>query len=99
MVPKHDGSVGSAAMIDTSLHEEAIGLTQDLIRVDSSNPPGNETPAALVLKNYLEANGLECELVARDPDRANLVARIPGNGTGNRTVQIDAIAQLSVIEE
>jgi acetylornithine deacetylase/succinyl-diaminopimelate desuccinylase-like protein len=69
-------------MIDTSLHEEAIRLTQDLIRVDSSNPPGNETPAALVLKNYLEANGLECELVARDPDRANLVARIPGNGTG-----------------
>ena len=69
-------------MIDTSLHEEAISLTQDLIRVDSSNPPGNETPAALVLKSYLEANGLECELVARDPDRANLVARIPGNGTG-----------------
>ena len=69
-------------MIDTSLHQEAISLTQDLIRVDSSNPPGNETPAALVLKNYLEANGLECELVARDPDRANLVARIPGNGTG-----------------
>ena len=69
-------------MIDTTLHEEAIGLTRDLIRVDSSNPPGNETPAALVLKDYLEANGLECELVARDPDRANLVARIPGNGTG-----------------
>jgi acetylornithine deacetylase/succinyl-diaminopimelate desuccinylase-like protein len=69
-------------MIDTALHEEAIGLTRDLIRVDSSNPPGNETPAALVLKQYLEANGLECELVARDPDRANLVARIPGNGTG-----------------
>ena len=69
-------------MIDTALHEEAISLTRDLVRVDSSNPPGNETPAALVLKRYLEANGLECELVARDPDRANLVARIPGNGTG-----------------
>jgi acetylornithine deacetylase/succinyl-diaminopimelate desuccinylase-like protein len=69
-------------MIDASLHEEAISLTRDLIRVDSSNPPGNETPAAMVLKEYLEANGLECELIARDPDRANLVARIPGNGTG-----------------
>jgi len=69
-------------MIDTALHEEAISLTRDLVRVDSSNPPGNETPAALVLKRYLEANGLECELVARDPDRANLVARIPGKGTG-----------------
>jgi acetylornithine deacetylase/succinyl-diaminopimelate desuccinylase-like protein len=69
-------------MIDASLHREAISLTQDLIRVDSSNPPGNETPAALVLKRYLESNGLDCELVARDPDRANLVARIPGKGSG-----------------
>src|SRR4029078_9692163 len=69
-------------MLDRALQEEAISLTRDLVRVDSSNPPGNETPAALVLKRYLEANGLECELVARDPDRANLVARIPGKGTG-----------------
>ena len=36
----------------------------------------------MVLKDYLEANGVECELVARDPDRANLVARIPGTGEG-----------------
>ena len=29
-------------MIDTALHEEAISLTRDLVRVDSSNPPGND---------------------------------------------------------
>jgi acetylornithine deacetylase/succinyl-diaminopimelate desuccinylase-like protein len=69
-------------MIDTALQDEAIGLTRDLIQVDTSNPPGNETPAAMVLKAYLEANGVECEIVARDADRANLVARIPGNGSG-----------------
>jgi acetylornithine deacetylase/succinyl-diaminopimelate desuccinylase-like protein len=69
-------------MIDTALQEEAIALTRDLIQVDTSNPPGNETPAAMVLKGYLEANGVECEIVARDANRANLVARIPGNGSG-----------------
>jgi acetylornithine deacetylase/succinyl-diaminopimelate desuccinylase-like protein len=69
-------------MIDTTLRDEAIGLTRDLIQVDTSNPPGNETPAAMVLKRYLEANGVKCEIVARDPDRANLIARIPGNGSG-----------------
>jgi acetylornithine deacetylase/succinyl-diaminopimelate desuccinylase-like protein len=69
-------------MIDASLRDEAVSLACDLIRVDTSNPPGNETPAAMVLKEYLEANGLECELVARDPDRANLVTRIRGKGTG-----------------
>ena len=69
-------------MIDTALQDEAISLTRELIQVDTSNPPGNETPAAMVLKRYLEANGVECEIVARDADRANLVARIPGNGGG-----------------
>jgi acetylornithine deacetylase/succinyl-diaminopimelate desuccinylase-like protein len=69
-------------MIDTALQEEAVALTRELIQVDTSNPPGNETPAAMVLKRYLEANGIECEIVAREASRANLVARIPGNGSG-----------------
>ena len=67
---------------ERDLRDEALELVRDLIRVDTSNPPGRETPAALVLKKYLEANGIECELVARDPDRANLIARIPGTGEG-----------------
>ena len=36
----------------------------------------------MVLRDHLEAAGVTCELVARDPDRANLVARIPGSGGG-----------------
>jgi acetylornithine deacetylase/succinyl-diaminopimelate desuccinylase-like protein len=65
-----------------ALRSEAISLLRDLIRIDTSNPPGRETPAALLLKDYLEAAGIACELVARDPDRANLIARIPGTGEG-----------------
>src|SRR5207237_9322988 len=34
--------------------------------------------AAELLRDYLEANGVRCELIARTPQRANLVARIPG---------------------
>jgi acetylornithine deacetylase/succinyl-diaminopimelate desuccinylase-like protein len=70
-------------MVDErALRDEALGLARDLIRVDTSNPPGRETPAALVLKEYLEASGIECELVAKNPDRANLIARIAGTGEG-----------------
>jgi len=69
-------------MTDPALRDEAAGLLRDLIRVDTSNPPGRETPAAVVLRDYLEANGIACELVARDPERANLIARIPGSGDG-----------------
>jgi acetylornithine deacetylase/succinyl-diaminopimelate desuccinylase-like protein len=69
-------------MDERTLRDEAVELLRDLIRVDTSNPPGRETPAAMVLKRYLEASGLECELIARDPERANLIARIAGSGEG-----------------
>ena len=61
-----------------SLGEEVTDLLQRLIRVDTTNPPGNETAAAELLRDYLEANGVACELIAKVPERANLVARIPG---------------------
>ena len=61
---------------------EVVELLQRLIRVDTTNPPGNETPAAELLRDYLEAAGAECELYARVPERANLVARIRGTGGG-----------------
>ena len=64
------------------LREEATDLLSRLIQVDTTNPPGNETAAAELLRDYLEANGLECELYARTPERANLVARIKGTGGG-----------------
>ena len=61
---------------------EAVGLLQELIRLDTTNPPGNETAAAELLRDYLEAAGVECELHARVPERANLVARIRGREDG-----------------
>lgn len=67
---------------EPALRDEAAALLRELIRIDTTNPPGRETAAASLLQRYLEAHGVECELVARDPDRANLVARIPGTGEG-----------------
>jgi acetylornithine deacetylase/succinyl-diaminopimelate desuccinylase-like protein len=61
-----------------SLREEVTLLLQQLIRLDTVNPPGNETAAAELLRDYLEANGVRCELVGRVPERLNLVARLPG---------------------
>ncbi len=61
---------------------EVTDLLSRLIQIDSTNPPGNETAAAELLRDYLEANGVACELYARVPERANLVARLPGTGDG-----------------
>ena len=69
-------------MATTSLRDEAVGLLQELLRLNTVNPPGNETTAAELLRSYLEDSGVACELYAREPGRANLVARIPGRGDG-----------------
>ena len=69
-----------APMGVTTLRDEVTDLLQRLIRVDTTNPPGNETAAAELLREFLEASGVACELIARAPERANLVARIPGAG-------------------
>lgn len=61
-----------------TLRDEAVGLLQQLLRLNTVNPPGNETLAAELLRDYLEANGVEVELYARSPERANLVARLRG---------------------
>ncbi|HEV2713151.1 MAG TPA: M20/M25/M40 family metallo-hydrolase [Gaiellaceae bacterium] len=71
-------------MATVSLRDEAASLLQQLIRLDTVNPPGNETRVAQHLRGYLEAHGVDCELYAKVPERANLVARIPGNGEGPR---------------
>jgi len=65
-------------MTTATFRDEVTDLLQRLIRVDTTNPPGNETAAAELLREYLEANGVACELIARVPERANLVARLPG---------------------
>jgi acetylornithine deacetylase/succinyl-diaminopimelate desuccinylase-like protein len=70
-------------MTDPSrLHDEVLEVARDLIRLDTTNARepglGNETLCAEYLQDYLARNGVDAELVARDPRRANLVARIPG---------------------
>ena len=61
---------------------DVTDLLQRLIQLDTTNPPGNETLAAELLRDYLEAAGVDCHLYARVPERANLVARIRGRGDG-----------------
>ncbi|HSC50385.1 MAG TPA: M20/M25/M40 family metallo-hydrolase [Gaiellaceae bacterium] len=67
---------------ESSLRNEVTQLLQELIRLDTVNPPGNETQAAELLREYLGDHGVESELYARTPERANLVARLPGRGGG-----------------
>ena len=57
-------------------------LLQQLIRLDTVNPPGNEERVQLHLQRLLERAGFEVELLAAVPGRPNLVARLRGRSDG-----------------
>ena len=63
-----------------SAKAEAIKILTGFIKVDTSNPPGNETKGAEYLKTYLEAEGIPAEIFELEKGRGNLVARLKGNG-------------------
>jgi acetylornithine deacetylase/succinyl-diaminopimelate desuccinylase-like protein len=55
-------------------------LLQQLIRFDTTNPPGNEAACVGFVRSLLEEAGCETQTYAKDPGRPNLVARLQGPG-------------------
>ena len=62
--------------------EETTAWLQELVRIDTSNPPGNERPAAEYMRDVLAHEGIEAEIVGPLPHRSSLVARVRGDGQG-----------------
>ena len=58
-----------------------VELLQQLIRFDTTNPPGNERECAAYISNLLAEAGCGSTIVGRSPDRPNLIARLTGQGT------------------
>lgn len=79
------------------LNDEAMRHFQALVQLDTTDPPGNETRVVDYVKKVLEAEGIPVMVAAKDPARANLIARLKGNGTKrpllimghSDTVQVD----------
>ncbi len=62
------------------IEQETLRHYQALVRLDTTNPPGNETRAVDYVKRVLDAEGIPNLVLALEPDRANLVARLKGSG-------------------
>jgi acetylornithine deacetylase/succinyl-diaminopimelate desuccinylase-like protein len=60
--------------------DETVHRLCDLIKIDTTNPPGNETKAAEYLKAILDKEGIPAKIFEREAGRGNLVARLKGNG-------------------
>jgi len=69
----------ASAQIDLgALQDEAVAWVQQYIRINTINPPGNETRAVEFFAEIFEAEGIEYETVESAPGRGNIWARIEG---------------------
>lgn len=76
------------------VRDEVTGHLQALLRIDTRNPPGNETEAARHLAAIVRAAGIPCEIVEGAPGRGNFVARLAGSGVGR---PVALLAHLDVV--
>jgi acetylornithine deacetylase/succinyl-diaminopimelate desuccinylase-like protein len=83
-------------MIDNwnATRDQVSGYLQDLVRIDTSNPPGNETRAAEYLAGVLKREGIEPTVLESAPGRGNIVARLKGDG---RAAPLLLMAHLDVV--
>jgi acetylornithine deacetylase/succinyl-diaminopimelate desuccinylase-like protein len=65
----------------TAVERETLEHFQTVLRFDTSDPPGNERPAAEYLKQVLDREGIDARIFQLEPNRLNVVARLKGNGT------------------
>ncbi|MFT4881908.1 MAG: acetylornithine deacetylase/succinyl-diaminopimelate desuccinylase-like protein [Salinirussus sp.] len=72
--------MGDIPAPDPSLADDPVSLLQGLVRFDTTNPPGDERACVEWTERLLDAAGFETDTYASDPDRPNLVARLPGDG-------------------
>lgn len=73
------------------LADEAVEILSAYLRVDTTNPPGNEAEGASFLAGVLRAHGLECSIHETEPGRSSLLARLPGSGEGKSLVFLNHI--------
>jgi acetylornithine deacetylase/succinyl-diaminopimelate desuccinylase-like protein len=68
-------------MISSDFKQQAVSYLQELIRINTSNPPGNEKLAIDFIASILDEEKIDYTIVGKDPNRPNLVAKIPGDGS------------------
>lgn len=62
------------------IYQRPVEILQTLVQFDTTNPPGNEVACITYIKQLLDAAGIPNTVLAKDPTRPNLVARVQGRG-------------------
>jgi acetylornithine deacetylase/succinyl-diaminopimelate desuccinylase-like protein len=59
----------------------SVELMRQYLRINTSNPPGNEIEAAKFFKELFDKEGIQSEIFEYQPGRANIIARLKGDGS------------------
>src|SRR5438128_9145955 len=71
------------------LGDEATGLLSQYLRINTTNPPGNEIAAARWLAQVLQRDGIEARIFEPAPGKANLYARLAGDGSARPIILLN----------
>jgi acetylornithine deacetylase/succinyl-diaminopimelate desuccinylase-like protein len=81
----------------SALSTEAIDWLQGLIRINTTNPPGNELAAAKYVAGILQQNGIPCDVFESAPGRGILIARLSSSAVPNPSRALLLMAHLDVV--
>ncbi|MBN2025858.1 MAG: M20/M25/M40 family metallo-hydrolase [Actinobacteria bacterium] len=73
------------------LGDRAVSTLSEYLRIDTTNPPGNEAPGAEFLGSILKQEGISCKLYESAPGRSSLLARLEGKGEGKPLILLNHI--------
>jgi acetylornithine deacetylase/succinyl-diaminopimelate desuccinylase-like protein len=80
-------------------NNDVVQLVRQFLRIDTSNPPGNEEKAALFLESILEKEGITSRIFSPASGRANIMARIEGKKKGKPVILLSHIDVVPAKEE
>jgi acetylornithine deacetylase/succinyl-diaminopimelate desuccinylase-like protein len=66
--------------------EDTVQVLRDLVRIDTTNPPGNEKATAVYIQKVLSAAQIDSRVIESAPGRASIIARIKGNGQARAVI-------------
>jgi len=86
-----------AAPSTTALAQEALGWLADLIKINTTNPPGNEEAAAKYVAGILQKEGISSEILPISAGRSALVARLRNSAIADPSRALLLVAHMDVV--
>jgi acetylornithine deacetylase/succinyl-diaminopimelate desuccinylase-like protein len=97
MAPPTAAQSGAPLGDTSALAREATGWLADLIKINTTNPPGNEEAAAKYIAAILQKEGITAELLPLTPGRSGLVARLKSSAFSDPSKALLLVAHMDVV--